>query len=273
MTRLYRVRRQALAGWLALVLLAACEPDTTPLPAFVASTATPAPATATPGPIRYALTADTGGSVADIALLEASAEVVTLGPDDATDLNGYSLMAGYGDRPGWARSPVTPHVSLAIGALRSPLDRPEITQLILGALDAQALVSENGVGGSEPLSAAGETQTDQTALANAGWPDGFDIALGDAGLPGADGVVEQLTALGLNVRRVTLAPDALVPALIDGRANLALVAWTEERQRQALADAVGAERVVDLYTLPIAFQAVDGLRLTFTPGGWPLASR
>ena len=272
MTRFGRDRRLARAGWLALALLAACEPDATPLPAFIAPTATTAPATATPGPVRYALTADTRGSVADLALLEASAEVVTLGQDDPTGLGGYALMAGYGDRPGWARSPVTPRVSLVIGALRSPLDRPEMAELIVHAIDAPSLVAASGIGGSEPL-LVGEIHVTHTALANAGWPDGFDVALGDAGLPGADAVLQQLTALGLNVSRVTLAPDALVPALVDGRANLALVAWTDESERQALTDAVGVDRVTDLYTLPITFQAVDGLRLTFTPGGWPLVSR
>ena len=268
-----RRRVQARVWLLALALLAACEPDATPLPAFVAATTTPAPATATPGPLRYALTSDTGGSVAEMALLQASAEVVTLGADEAAELGSYALLAGYGDRPGWARSPVTPRVSLAIGARRTPLDSDAMAEMIVNGLDAAALVAAGGIGGSEPLSVASAAPTTRTTLANAGWPDGFDVTLGDAGLPGAEAAAAQLTALGLRVTRVRLPPDELVPALADGRANLVLIAWTDEAARQALAEAVGAARVVDLYTLPIAFQAADGLRLTFTPGGWPLASR
>lgn len=265
--------RHVLACVGVLALLAACEPDATPLPAYVPPTVTTLPATATPGPLRYALAAETRGSVVDLALLEASAEVTLLEPDEPTDLGNYALMAGYGDRPGWARSPVTPRVSLAIGGKRAPLDEPAMAGLIVSAIDAQALVSASGIGGSEALSAPAERGAQRAALANAGWPDGFDVALGDAGLPGTEALIGQLAALGLNVSRVALPPDALIAALTDGRVNLALVAWTDERQRQAMAEAVGAERVIDLYTLPITFQAVDGLRLTFTPGGWPLASR
>lgn len=256
-----------------LVLLAACEPDATPLPAFVPPTATTAPATTAPGPLRYALTAETRGSVADLPLLEASAEVTFLEPDASTEPGDYALMAGYGDRPGWARSPVTPRVTLAIGAARAPLDEVSIVEIITGAIDAQALVAAGGLGGSEPLSVASDTPAQRARLANAGWPDGFDVALADAGLPGADALAAQLTTLGLRVDRVALPDGEPLAALADGRVNLALVVWSDEAQRQALADAVGAERLLDLYTLPITFQAIDGLRLTFTPGGWPLASR
>lgn len=255
-----------------LALLAGCEAESTPLPAFVAASPTAPPATATPGPLRYALTADAALN-GDLPLLEDAATVVVLDADAPTDMGSYELMAGYGDRPGWARSPVVPRVSLAVGAQRAPLDADSIAALVVNAVDAPALVAAHAIGGSEALSPAPQTPTTRTLLANAGWPDGFDVTLGHSGLPGSDAVVAALDTHGLTVLTVVLPPDSLLPALADGRANLALVVWTTDAERDALAEAVGAARVVDLYTLPIAFQAVDGLQLSFTPGGWPLARR
>lgn len=257
------------------MLLAACEAESsTPLPAFVAETSTPAPATATPGPLRYAVSHDAALTAADDALLTTGAEVTRLEPEATAEAGSvYGLVARYGDAEGWTRSPVLPRVSLLISPRRPPLDQPDIAALLLAALDANAMVALHGVGGSEALSVPAETPTTRTALANAGWPDGFDVALGYGGLPGAQAVAAQFAALGVNVGLVRLPPDALLPALADGRANMALVAWATDEERAALADTVGAERVIDLYTLPITFQAVDGLRLAFTPGGWPYVQR
>jgi ABC-type amino acid transport substrate-binding protein len=267
-------RVAALCGLLLALLLAACEAESTPLPAFVAATPTDAPATPTRGPLRYALTAGTEPNSADLALLQASAQIVALDPEDTPELGSqYELIAGYGDREGWTRSPVVPRVSLAVAPRRPPLDQPDIAALLLGVLDAQALVGTSHLGGSEALLPTVDTPATRTLLANAGWPDGFDVALAHASLPGAEAVAAQLSALGIQTSLVTIPPDALLPALADGRANLALLTWTYDDERAALVAAVGADRLIDLYTLPITFQAVDGLRLSFTPGGWPLVSR
>jgi hypothetical protein len=51
------------------------------------------------------------------------------------------------------------------------------------------------------------------------------------------------------------------------------VTWTAPETKQAWAARVGDANVVDLYTLPISFWAADGLNITFTQGGWPLARR
>jgi hypothetical protein len=259
----------------AALLLTACEAeDSTPLPAFVAETVTPAPATATPGPLGYGLAHDASLTVADDTLLSAASDVTRLEAGATVEAGSvYGLVARYGDAEGWTRSPVVPRVSLLISPRRPPLDQPDIAALLLAALDASALVTAHRVSGSEPLSLAAQTPTTRTALANAGWPDGFDVALGYGGLPGAEAVAAQYAALGVNVGLVVLPPDALLPALADGRVNMALVSWAKDEDRAALVNAVGEARVIDLYTLPITFQAVDGLRLAFTPGGWPYVQR
>lgn len=271
-----RSHRRVTARWLLLLalLVSGCEPESTPLPAFVVASPTPPPATPTRGPLRYGLTHESG-QIPDLALLRAAAEVEFIDANADESGSRYALLAGYGERPGWTRSPVVPRVSLVVGARRPPLNATEIAALVLGAIDPQALVDANGVQGDEALAVVSTSRlpTTRATLAGMGWPDGFDVALGHSGTPGAQAIADQLADAGIRAVLVTLAPEALLDALTDGRVNLALVVWTDEDARAAMAAAVGPERVLDLYTLPITFQAVDGLQLSFTPGGWPLASR
>jgi hypothetical protein len=146
--------RRTVAALLCAGLLAGCEAESTPLPAFVAASPTAPLATPTRGPLRYALTADAALN-ADVALLEEAADVVVLDAGAPAEMDGtFELMAGYGVRAGWARSPVTPHVSLVIGATRRPLDEDDIAALVLNALDATTVVAAHGIGGSEALAPA-----------------------------------------------------------------------------------------------------------------------
>src|SRR5690606_28711524 len=158
-----------------------CEAEATPLPAFIVASPTAPAATPTPGPLRYVLTSDSR-YIADLPLLDAAADVVILDADTTPALGrDDAIIAGYGDRPGWTRSPVVPRSSCAVGAPRPPLAQPEIAALIGASLAAPALVAAGSLAGGEPLADSPATPTTRAALASVGWPDGFDVALGHSG--------------------------------------------------------------------------------------------
>jgi hypothetical protein len=106
------------------------------------------------------------------------------------------------------------------------------------------------------------TVTLRTDLANTGWPDGFDVRLADSEFPVA--LDEQLGVLGIGITRVPLA---------DTNRHMMLVMWTTPEDRTEWVQQAGDESlVIDLFAIPISYWAVEGLNITFTPGGWPIQS-
>lgn len=257
------------------LLMARCQPEATPLPASLLSVPTETPTPAPFRPIRYGLLANTGGSFSDFDQLAASADVEVLDRDvQPGDLGErFDLVAGYGLRPGWILSPSPLRVALVVNSTRFPLDDPAIADAMRRSVNPQTVVSALRLDGAEPgaLTSASPSQLKAT-LANAGWPDGFDVVLGhDA--PGATWVTDQLEIPGLEVHSRPLAGEQLEAAFADQRVHLALVAWTDAADRAVWTDRAGDANVLDLYTIPISYWAAEGLTITFTPGGWPVGSR
>lgn len=257
------------------LLIAGCQPEATPLPASLLSMPTETPTPAPVRSLRYALLANTEGFVSDLDELAASAEVDVLDRDvEPSDLGGrFDMVAGYGLRPGWTAAPARVRVSLVLHSTGLPLDDPAIADAIRRSVNPQPVVSALGIEGVEPgaITAASPAQLKAT-MANAGWPDGFDVVLGyDA--PGAGGIAVQLEALGLEVHARQFERQALQSAFAEQRVQLALVAWVDAAEREGWVTLAGDTNVLDLYTIPISYWAGEGLTITFTPGGWPVGSR
>lgn len=232
-----------LAGLLLLACACnACEPEATPLPPNLEppiADATAVPTDEAPAELRYAVTADTLPylSPADKDLITAHAGIIPIdAPINPADLgNRYDIVVSLSDFSDASTAPTPLTVSLLIDATLPPLDDSTLANVVRRAI--------------EPDANAPALRSD---LANAGYPDGFDLTLTSEYAPGADVVAQALSAIGIDTR-ITTNPD--------DPAHITLTTAS------ALADAI------PLLTIPIYFRAIDGLTLTFTPSGFPLAQR
>ena len=262
-------------AWLLAWLLAACEPEATPLPAFApVETSEVAAITATPAPVRYALSPEAAAFASAVRAANPDAEIVILDepPQAGAILAHYDIVAGLGAASGWQQSPVMPTISLALATRRPPLDSPAVAEAVRASLDATALAQASGIAGLEPVSVENANLSAvRQSLANAGWPDGFDLTLGYTVTPGLDAVAAALRGIGLNVTLVELAPETVAPALKDGRIDSALFAWTNTAGYDAIA--AHSDFVIDLYAVPIRYIAVEELQVSFTEDGWPAAAQ
>jgi hypothetical protein len=256
------------------ILLSGCEPEATPFPvdvpalateAIVETTQAQAPIQEAPQSgvqpaaiVRYAI-ATFALPARDIEQLQTAANVTFL--DEApniSDLGGnYDIIAAYGELPGANISPVMSHVSLVIHAQVPPMNDPAVVHVIRRALSPVA----DSISGLQPeVMETAPARTLRAELANAGWPDGFDLKLDDAGFPIMLG--EQFGMLGIGVRP-TQSNDV----------HITVVTWTTPEDRAVFVQQAGDETlVIDLFAVPISYWAVEGLNITFTPSGWPIHS-
>ncbi|MDX1991837.1 MAG: hypothetical protein SF029_05585 [bacterium] len=268
------LRTLVYVGWLLLAafVLAACEGEATPLAAEIPPTPTPTQLPVTPQPIRYALGMNTLNAVAELSLLESAAQVEQLtAPASAADLGTrFDLIAQYGQQAGWTPSEITPQVALVIDRLENPV----LMDVLRGAVDAQAIVEMLNIPGMVARPTTPLNPADLRAqLANQGRPDGFGLVIGHTFVLGVEQVTRQLETINIETRTVALSEAALLNALEEGSVQAGLFIWTSDDQRAAWQTAFGAENVIDLYSLPISYLAREGLRITFSPGGWPLVEQ
>lgn len=277
----------AVVGWLPVVigLLAGCGPQPTPFPVDIPAEETqpPAPTEAAPaavepslppGIIRYALAANTAGLVADLPLIEASTQVEQLAdPPHPDDLGRrYDILAAFGDLPGGQRSPILQHVALLINP--AAVQQEELAAVLRHSLDPADVLAALAAPGTaaEPLAIPSVTAR-RVELANAGWPDGINLNLAYTFAPGAAQAAAALQAARIGTQPAQMTAEALNSALETGQIHLALIVWKTPDERAAWAERAGAANLVDLYTVPIGYQAAPGLNITFTPSGWPIANR
>ena len=235
----------ALAAGL-LLLVCACEPAATPLPvnldleATVTSAAPPP--TEAPTELRYAVTADTLPYISpdDQQLIAAHAQIITLdAPPNPADLGGqYEIVVTLDDLADSTTTPTPLTVSLVINSALPPLDDPALAEIVGHAANASA-----------------DAPTLRRDLANAGYPDGFDLTLASRYAPGADALEQRLNALNLQTR-ITTNPDEA--------AHLILTTAPTESE---------AQNAISLLTIPIHYRTIEGLSITFTPSGYPIAER
>jgi hypothetical protein len=252
-----------------IFLLSACEPEPTPFPVDIPPTPSPTPDVQMP--IRYAFAPNTSEAVSDLDLIAASGSVEHLieAPNPADIGTRFDVIAAYGKWPDTTESPILTRVALVINSSIVPLDAPAIANVLRRALDPTAILADLDIPGGEIASIETASPiTLRTELANAGWPDGFDVIMASESLPGITEITGQLAAISVAAQPVPLSNS------VWERTHLAIIAWTTPEERAAWIERAGGEsNVIDLFTLPISYWAAPDLSITFTPGGWPLATR
>jgi hypothetical protein len=258
------------------MLLAGCEAQATPMVAVLPPTATPIPIPTLPPPLRYALTANTQGYVPNLARLEATGLVEQLS-DNNTDENvigGYDLVITFGTVAGWQTAPMPYHIALIMNATLPPLDQFSVVDALRRTLNPPAVIGNSDM----PGVAANELPAEdplamREVLANQGYPDGFDLVLAMQKLPLVDSFIPQINALGFRLTTRPITAAEVLPVLETQQAHLLIASWRTEAEREAWEAVVGVGNVLDLYTIPISYRALDGVTVTFTDDGFPLGAR
>lgn len=236
-----------------LVALTACEAEPTPLPVSIdptAGTLAAAPPLQSDSAIRYAIAPNLAPFMPGLAEIDQRANLFypdTLPtPDQAGAV--FDLAVALGALPGWTQTDTPFIVSLMINTGAPPLDDPALRDLVRRAISPQGLVTGLEIPGIRLLTAEpiGDLRAE---LANAGYPDGFDVRIAAEGAPGIDALTAQLTALGLSVEIVP--PDA--PDI-----DLRLVSGGDSPER------------IDLWSAPISYLAAPGVSVTINTRGVPV---
>lgn len=250
---MFRRRLGVLA--VVILLMCACEPEATPLPGNLPPREPPTPTPTEQGLPRYALAPNILPylSQPDRDAIAATAEIVELDSPPVTDDLGarYDIVVALGDLPDGETAPQPLQVSLILNTALPPLNDPDLAAIVSEAVDPQAIARALGV----PPEMAGESPASspeslRIRLANAGYPDGFDLTLA-ALAPGADALASRLEVVGIHARIVTST---------DEPAHLTLTTTPT----------TGAQPIL---TIPIRFRAVDGLTIAFTATGFPIATQ
>jgi hypothetical protein len=241
-----------------LLLVCACEPEATPLPVNLPTLPPPSPTAGTPAPLRYAVAPDALPYLTDEdrRLISASAQLIPMDSASASDDlgTGYEIVVALGDLPDGTRTDSPLQVDLAVDTTLPPLDNPKLVDILRRAVDPAKIVATLNL--PYPGIQAETAQVDdalilRTDLANAGYPDGFDVTVSAA--PAADALAQLLGTIGIEVRSVTTAGEATHLSFVSGQTPPA--------------------NAIPLYTIPISYRAVDGLNVTFTPSGFPIAQK
>jgi hypothetical protein len=223
----------------------------------------------TAAPIRYALAANTAQGVADMTLLERSAQVTTLsGTLNPTDLGEkFEIIAAYGTYTDATQSPTSVNYALVINIGLTPLD--SIANLLPQSIDPASITELLGIPGAQPFSKdiTMSQTTLRTELANTGWPDGIDILFANDQAVGVDATSTYFARSGLRLIPVPRQSSM-------NHTHLALVSWTTDDERQGWVEWAGADSpMIDLFTLPISYWAIPDLTITYSPQGWPVPAR
>lgn len=258
---------------LAALLLAACEPEATPLPVDIVPTSAP---TATPGaalPVRYAMDANVLAAMpdADYAAIAAQADVVVVEPpyDEAVIGSQYDVLLVLGDLPNATTTEQPLTITLAINPAVSPLDDETLATLVRRRLDTAQMAQALGIPGVQAFpNETDSIEAQRTALANYGMPDGFDLTVGTLHAVSTEPLIAMFGAINVDVREAPIPADQEATA-----SQYPLLLFNRQALSSALPDDLPDENVIDLYTIPVSYRADEGISINFTANGWPLATR
>ena len=195
-------------------------------------------------------------------------EITPLGePVNLDDLGPrFDIIVAYGAYPDALPSPTLIHYALLINTALAPLDDPAVAQIIRQAADPAAFVvnldiPQIQITPTETVSTAAL----QTALANAGWPDGFDLSFAHQGdLLAIETIRAHFQALNISLTSVPLDREFI-------NYQLALVTWTSQTERDVWAGLLTSQAdMIELFALPISYWTVPDLQVGFTSQGWPV---
>lgn len=243
-----------------------CEAQSTPIASISTPTdapqATSAPAVSIPD-FRY-------GVVGNLAsFLTNSDENINFEVIDASsNLDDFDIVVAYGIYEGWQQSPQSHRISMALNPNLTPLDNQRIRDLIPQMIDAQVLVSAIGIDGVQTLTASTPDSAGvaRTILANEGYPDGLELILATDVDLALDNLVAQFSARSIALRLINI--DEAVFG--ENQAHLAIFLWSQDSERETWISEVGAENIIDLWTIPISYISSSELPLSFTENGLPI---
>lgn len=259
------------------LLLAACSAEPTPLP-ITPPTDTPAPTVEgdtgviIPFDLRIALAPNMIGAVpaADLAALRAAGQVDQLQASvDPASYVGASadLYVEYGDGlTGGTVAPTRYQVIAVINSSLAPLDDSAVAT-ILRELLANSAASLTSTPPADTLSVL------RGRLANAGYPDGFNLTLGAVDAYNVEQIRAGFSEYQIDVIRTDMAADAALAGYANDELHLVIVGYTLDSDRAVWVERAGAENVIDLFSLPISYLAAPGITVSFSAGGYPVPGR
>ena len=161
----------------AVLLVCACEPEATPLPVNLPEPSTATPTASAPQLLRYALAPNAAAisPPTDQAQIAANAEIITLdAPPTAADLGArYDIVVALGDLPDGTRAPHPSAQSDCQHCLSAA--RRSGYWSCTSRVDPQR---SHALGRpAEQVGRASPARSAARRLANAGYPDGFDLTL------------------------------------------------------------------------------------------------
>ncbi len=259
---------------LVLLLIAGCSDSPTPLPIDLPPTATPTPESGdVPQPptavrLLFAEHVDTAVPDADRTILDAEGIILENAPSQRlldgaiVDLAPSEVFVRFTD-PNLdnARFFVSPGVlnrSVAFNPAALPFDQAAVLPVFRESFSVSA---------NDP----------RTVLAQAGYPDGFDLNV--LAVNGFDRVGYDLQVLFGRFLNAPVSIDSYSQTEAQRRFqgstyHLAIFSWGDSSVRDEWITIVGAENVVDLPALTILYQLGSGVTVTeFTPGGFPIPRR
>jgi hypothetical protein len=244
-----------------LLILCACEQEPTPLPSVLPTNVPPTPtvdAAATSVPLRYAVAPGVPFFLtdADRSLISASAEIISLdAPPTDSDLGTlYDVIVSFNELSGGIVVPAPLQVNLLIDTTRPPLNDAALAALIPQIVDSDMAKMDRGLVFSTPApSPTRVIPAILEALANVGYPDGFDLTLSSPFAYETEVLTKWLAVYGIEVRLVAAGEPA--------------------HHNVTNLPTPPSPNVITLYAFPISYRAVAGLNITFTPSGFPIASR
>lgn len=265
---------------LFIVLISACSPPPTPLPVDIIFTPTPTAEAGAFNPeqpafnasLQIALDANLSESIpaADLEQLSANGEIHQL--NSAITPNHADLAIAFGNLPNAAQSPQTYTVSAIVNPRLAPLDDAEIRALLSDSLHPALITEYLAIEGAIIDTAEPPSLIDlRNRYANAGYPDGFDIRVGDISTVGASALQALLARFTIGAH---ITPITETQALDSDTSHLILFAWSMPEQRAIWENRAGGENIINLFTLPISYFTSANIEvLNYTPLGFPIPTR
>jgi hypothetical protein len=239
-------------GWLMLlIVLVSCEPEATPFPVEIPATATPTEEPSPLPPVRYAVPAALS-EIAASFLADTNAQITTFDdtiPDRQSLGTDFDIILATGLHQDAAQAPFTHSTHLLINQALPPLDDPAVRTIIVQAI-------------SQP-SDAEIINTLRTDLANAGWPDGFELRLIYAPATSTIALRDALKPFHIDLQTIPLAEAT---------------EWDIERHHLAIttnreqANASDVTEKIPLDQMSLSYWTAPDIAVTFSSEGWPIAS-
>lgn len=244
------------------ILLAGCEAQATPIAVITTATATPEPTSIPITELRYGIAGNIAPYIGDMGTIPFE----LLAADSA--ITDFDLVVAYGIYEGWQQAPQSHRVSLAINPNLAPLNNQTIRDLIPRLINSQAIVDNLNIPSAQQTT---ELSTEsapiiRTTLANAGYPDGFQLTMATENIPAVDVLLSQFAFLSMDIRLIELSEHILA----DNQAHLLAFMWANDSERAQWVAQVGEGNIIDLWTMPISYLNNGNVTVEFTENGIPI---